>query len=145
MAGFAGSSDDELISSINVTPLVDVVLVLLIIFLITAPVIYQNAIKVRLPQAKSGEDASKPNPLTFVINKEGNLFWNDQKMDWDALPARLTSFLRLGYNSGAPGGDKLGATVTADKATPHGTVVRLMDVLRQSGIVKFSLTVESKR
>ncbi|MBI2607148.1 MAG: biopolymer transporter ExbD [Deltaproteobacteria bacterium] len=124
-------------SGINVTPLVDVVLVLLIIFLITAPVIYQNAIKVQLPQAKSGEDASKPNPLTFVINKEGELFWNDQKMDWDALPARLQSYLRLGSNEGA--------TVTADKATPHGTVVRLMDVLRQSGIVKFSLTVESKR
>jgi biopolymer transport protein ExbD len=49
-------ADDDVISGINITPLVDVVLVLLIIFMITAPVIYQSAIKVKLPQAKSGED-----------------------------------------------------------------------------------------
>jgi biopolymer transport protein ExbD len=55
MAGAFDSGDDELIAGINVTPLVDVVLVLLVIFLITAPVIYQSAIKVQLPKASSGE------------------------------------------------------------------------------------------
>src|SRR6476646_10217575 len=91
MAGsFSSSSDDDMIAGINVTPLVDVVLVLLIIFLITAPVLYQSAIKVQLPKAKSGEETQK-SPLSFTITKSGEIAWDKQKMDWDTLSKKLAA------------------------------------------------------
>ena len=128
------TTDDDLISGINVTPLVDVVLVLLIIFLITAPVIYQSAIKVQLPKAKTGEEAQK-SPLNFVITKEGEVLWDQKKVDWDTLGQRLGAM-------GAQAADQT-AIISADQATPHGTVIRLMDALRQAGMVRFALNVEA--
>jgi biopolymer transport protein ExbD len=132
--GSFSSSDDELISGINVTPLVDVVLVLLVIFLITAPVLYQSAIKVQLPKAKSGEQAEKA-PISLTISKEGDLAWGDQKLSWDDLAKRLA---QLG-----PAAGEQTALISADQATPHGTVIRLMDALRQAGLSRFALNVES--
>jgi biopolymer transport protein ExbD len=137
MAGFSSSSDDEMISGINVTPLVDVVLVLLVIFLITAPVIYQSAIKVQLPKARSGEQQQK-SPLNFTITREGSLSLDKETVSWDALPGKLTALV---HGSGDPSG--LTALISADAATPHGTVIRLMDALRQSGLMRFALNVEN--
>jgi biopolymer transport protein ExbD len=136
MAGSFGATsvDDEAISGINVTPLVDVVLVLLIIFMITAPAIYQSAIKVQLPKATTGEEAQKT-PLNFTITKEGQLLWGKDSVDWGTLSQRLAAF-----------GDKAAeqtAMISADQTTPHGTVIRLMDALRQAGITHFGLNVES--
>jgi biopolymer transport protein ExbD len=131
-------NEDEAISGINVTPLVDVVLVLLIIFLITAPVLYQSAIKVKLPQAKSGEEVQK-SPLEFAISKEGELSIitgkTPEKIDWATLGPRLAT---LGGNV-----SEQTAVISADEMTPHGIVVRLMDALRQAGITRFALNVES--
>ena len=137
MAGFNTNSDDELVSAINVTPLVDVVLVLLIIFMITAPVIYQNAIKVQLPQAKTGEQAGKQNPLSFVLNKDGDVYLSGEKITWENIPTKLKAVSAQDLQNGAQ--------ISADKTTPHGTVVRLMDILRQANVLKLSLTVESNR
>lgn len=129
--GFDIEQDDE-ISGINVTPLVDVVLVLLIIFLITAPALYQSAIKVQLPKAKSGEEATNSN-FSFTIEKDGSLMWGKDKIDWDTLSKRLTST--------PPPADQ-SAVISADESVPHGTVIRLMDTLRQAGISRFALNVE---
>jgi biopolymer transport protein ExbD len=134
MAGGFSTSDEDMISGINVTPLVDVVLVLLIIFLITAPVIYQSAIKVQLPKAKSGEEAQK-SPLSFALSKEGNLAWDKDKISWDELSRRLAS---MGQQA-----NEQTAIISADEATPHGTVIRLMDALRQAGLHRFALNVEA--
>jgi biopolymer transport protein ExbD len=129
-------SDDESFSSINVTPLVDVVLVLLIIFMITAPAIYQSAIKVQLPKAKTGESATTPSPLSFTISSGGKLTWGKDPVEWDDLSARLA---KLG-----PGASEQTAMISADAATPHGTVIRLMDSLRQVGLTHFGLSVEGQ-
>ena len=123
-----------MIAAINVTPLVDVVLVLLIILMITAPAIYQSAIKVQLPSAKSGEGTDK-SPLSFSITKEGDVLWEKDKLDWVTLGQRLA-----GWKS-EPGKDT--AVISADQATQHGTVIKLMDILRQAGITRFALNVES--
>jgi biopolymer transport protein ExbD len=131
--GFS-SSDEELFSGINITPLVDVVLVLLIIFMITAPVIYQSAIKVSLPKAATGEEASR-SPLTFTITKEGALNWDKELVAWDQLGPRLAAAVAKSPDQPA--------VISADEATPHGTVIRLMDALRQAGISRFALNVES--
>jgi biopolymer transport protein ExbD len=137
MAGGAfGSSDDELISGINVTPLVDVVLVLLVMFLITAPVLYQSAIKVQLPKAKSGEQAEK-SPINFMVSKDGELSWDQKKLSWEELTKRLA---QLG-----PQASEQTALISADQATPHGTVIKLMDALRQAGLSRFALNVESSK
>ncbi len=135
MAGsFGSSSDEDLISGINVTPLVDVVLVLLIIFMITAPVLYQSAIKVHLPKASTGQEAEK-SPLTFSITREGTVSWGKEVMDWKTLAQRLSA---LGEKA-----SQETAIISADEATSHGTVIRLMDALRQAGLTRFALNVES--
>src|SRR3954469_22582949 len=113
MAGFS-STDDDMITGINVTPLVDVVLVLLVIFLITAPVLYQSAIKVQLPKAKSGEQNEK-SPFNFTISKDGKLIWDKQPLDWAQLGERLS---RMGSLA-----DQV-AIISADEQTPHGQVIK---------------------
>lgn len=128
------SPDEDMISGINVTPLVDVVLVLLIIFMITAPVIYQSAIKVQLPKAKTGEEAQK-SPLSFTITKQGDLMWDGQRTDWQVLNDKLKTM-------GTQAGQET-AVISADEATPHGTVIRLMDMLREAGLTRFALNVEA--
>lgn len=70
----------RLISEINVTPLVDVVLVLLVIFMLAAPVLFRNAIKVKLPEASHGEKSSD-SPMTFVLDRDGKLFFNNQAVE----------------------------------------------------------------
>lgn len=135
MAGLLDNAEDDVISGINVTPLVDVVLVLLIIFMITAPVIYQSAIKVQLPKAQSGESADK-SPLNFSISKEGDVTWNSERVDWKTLENRLKEL--------APKSADMTALISADEATPHGVVIHLMDTLRMSGLTHFALNVESR-
>jgi biopolymer transport protein ExbD len=126
--------DDGLVSGINITPLVDVVLVLLVIFLMTAPVIYQSAIKVQLPKARTGEAAEKT-PLSFTLSRQGELSWGADRIDWTILGQRLAAL-------GDRAADET-AVISADEGTPHGLVVRLMDALRQAGLTKFALNVES--
>lgn len=127
-------SDDESFSSINVTPLVDVVLVLLIIFMITAPAIYQSAIKVQLPKAKTGESTTASAPLSFTLTQNGQLSWGKEPIDWNDLSAKLSKQ--------GPAIAEQTAMISADAATPHGTVIRLMDSLRQVGLTHFGLSVE---
>jgi biopolymer transport protein TolR len=134
MAG-AASSEEETISGINVTPLVDVVLVLLIIFLVTAPVIYQSAIKVELPKAMTGEVSQKNVPLNFTISKDGTLHWGKDQLTWEELGRRLAAL--------GSGVAMQTAVISADEAVPHGVVIRLMDVLRQAGLVHFAMAVET--
>ena len=87
--GSEGGGDDEVISTINTTPLVDVMLVLLIIFLITIPAIVQN-VPVVLPAERNIVTQTKPENIVVSINKDGDIFWNQQLMpDTDALFEKL--------------------------------------------------------
>ena len=83
------SGEDEVISAINTTPLVDVMLVLLIIFLITIPAIIQN-VAVELPKERNLPTQTKPENILISVNKDGDIFWNQQLVpDTDALFERL--------------------------------------------------------
>ncbi len=87
--GSDGSGEDEVIASINTTPLVDVMLVLLIIFLITIPAIVQN-VPVLLPAERNIVTQTKPENIVISVNKDGDIFWNQQLMaDTDALFEKL--------------------------------------------------------
>lgn len=137
MAGTFGGGDEDSISGINVTPLVDVVLVLLVIFLMTAPVLYQSAIKVQLPKARTGEEAAQKSPLNFTIDASGKVFWNSEELSWEKLGDRLKAM--------GPQVSEETAMISADEATPHGVVVKLMDALRSNGLVRFALNVEGAK
>ena len=84
-----GGDEDEVVSAINTTPLVDVMLVLLIIFLITIPVVTQT-IPVKLPNERNQALQTKPENITIVVDKEGNMYWNTQAIpDVNTLLERL--------------------------------------------------------
>ena len=138
MAAPLGNSDDEVISQINVTPLVDVVLVLLVIFLITAPVIYQSAIKVKLPTAETADSGiQKDTQLRFMISEDEKISYQGEIVTIGELEASLTKsqpILQEGEN----------AIIQADRKTPHGSVVQLMDILRKHGLNRFALSVDKK-
>ena len=87
--GSEGDGNDEVISAINTTPLVDVMLVLLIIFLITIPAIIQN-VAVELPKERNLPTQTKPENILISVNKDGDIFWNQQLVpDTDALFEKL--------------------------------------------------------
>jgi biopolymer transport protein ExbD len=81
-------SDDEVMSEINMTPLVDVMLVLMIIFIITIPVI-NHAVKIDLPRASNKPDDAKPQSVNVEINADGQVFWNNQPVDEATLQADI--------------------------------------------------------
>ncbi|MEW6058216.1 MAG: biopolymer transporter ExbD [Bdellovibrionota bacterium] len=127
----AGKFDENEISEINVTPLVDVVLVLLVIFMITAPALYQNALKVQLPQAQTGEDQSK-STLQLVIDQSGAISIQGKKFSIEALSAHVKST------------HPQSAIILADKKVEHGHVIAIIDLLKANGVQKFSFGVEKQ-
>jgi biopolymer transport protein ExbD len=136
MAGFqTGSGDDDVIAGINVTPLVDITLVLLIIFMVTTSYIVKEQIKVDLPRAASGE-AEVQSTLTFKITEDGEYFL-------DAKPATLAEIGRV-VKSRAAADPKLRAIIAADKSVEYGRVVDLIDTIKQNGLEKFALNIEKK-
>ena len=86
--GQAEADEDEAFSAINTTPLVDVMLVLLIIFLITVPVTIQN-VQLTLPKEVNQPTVTKPENIVLAINKDGEIFWNTQPVEMQALLERL--------------------------------------------------------
>lgn len=134
MSGGASDNSDDEITGINVTPLVDVMLVLLIIFMVTATYIANQAIGVNLPKAATGEDPGAKN-LAFVLDKEEHLFLNGAAITYEALPQLINE-----ERSKKP---DLQALISADRETPHGAVIKLIDVIRKNGITEFAINVES--
>ena len=123
------SFDDDEISGINVTPLVDVVLVLLVIFMITAPALYQNALKVQLPQAQTGEDLTK-STLQIMMAQDGTLTLQSKKTSIE----ELTVLVKTNHPQSA--------IILADKKVEHGHVISVIDVLKANGVQKFSFGVD---
>lgn len=128
MAANLDDGSDE-ISGINVTPLVDVVLVLLVIFMITAPTLYQEALKVQLPQAKTGEDQAK-GTLSIVVAADGSINVEKQAISLEDLGAHVAK------------SKPQSAIILADKKVEHGRVIVIIDLLKASGVQKFSFGVE---
>lgn len=129
------TSDDDAISDINVTPLVDVVLVLLIVFMVTTPMIMKPSINVNLPKAGSS-DQSAPGELNITISKDGQIFANGKQVNEDALKAEATTLLASKPD--------LQAMISADKDTSHGTVITVIDLIKTVGVKKFAINIEKK-
>jgi len=136
MAGKISDSDDDIISDINVTPLVDVMLVLLIIFMVTANYIVNQSINIQLPKADTGESTATTKNLAFVVDKDSKLYLDGQPVELTEISARITA------EKSANPDVTLQALISADTATPHGTVVKLIDTVRKNGITDLAINVE---
>jgi biopolymer transport protein ExbD len=134
MASKLSDSEDE-ITDINVTPLVDVMLVLLVIFMVTASYITNQSIEVRLPQADTGGESKQTVNLAFVVDKESNLYLDGQPLSFEQLPDIIK-----GRSAAQPNTQ---AIIAADQGTPHGTVIKLIDTIRKNGITDFAINVEA--
>lgn len=132
-------NDDEEITGINVTPLVDVMLVLLIVFMATTTYIVNQSINVKLPEAESGTSVQSKKNLSFVIDKDSNLYVDGQALNFPDLKEYIA---RERANRKDENG--MQALISADKNTPHGTVIKLIDEVQKNGIKDFALHVESK-
>jgi biopolymer transport protein ExbD len=96
MAPVAARCEDEVISTINTTPLVDVMLVLLIIFLITIPVV-THTVPVQLPKETIQPLQTNPESIVIAVNRDGDFFWNEKLVDAPTLLARLKN--RVGHDA----------------------------------------------
>ena len=124
------------ITGINVTPMVDIVLVLLIIMMVSATYIVSQSLKVELPKtASSDETVSKTYVVT--ITKDGQYLFNDKATSKLELPALLRGAKAENAN--------LNLVITADEAARHGAVVGVIDLAKALGITKFAINVEAKQ
>jgi len=133
MAGGAQQNDDEIISAINVTPLVDIMLVLLIIFMVTATYIVAQSIPVDLPEAATGEDVVTTFALT--LTKDGKTYLDGTAMELKEVRERIRSAVKTN--------EDVRAVIAADREVSHGRVVNVIDIIRDEGITKFALNIQS--
>ncbi|MFN8846756.1 MAG: ExbD/TolR family protein [Bdellovibrionales bacterium] len=129
------SHDNESIADINVVPLVDIILVVLIIFMVTAPMIMKPSIKVNLPQAASGEQTVQTQ-LNVTIAANGTLSLNGKAADATTISNEAKSALAQNPD--------IQAVISADKDVPHGAVVQVLDLIKTVGIKKFAISIDKK-
>jgi biopolymer transport protein ExbD len=139
MAGgsiYKSDDDDEAITDINVTPFVDIVLVLLITFMVTAKLIVARGIEIDKPKASSGGDVQST--LRVSIDAKGALFVNGDPYDTDdAAVARIREVARTT--------DKPKAIIAGDRNGAYGGVMRAIDLVQQAGITAIALENERPR
>jgi biopolymer transport protein ExbD len=133
MAGSSGSDDDDGINEINVTPLVDIMLVLLIIFMVASTYIVKPSIEVELPKAATGGD-TLDSTLSLVLTKTGEYYLNGEPTTREAIAAKCKEV--------SARDDKAQAIIAADDAALHGQVVGLIDLIRQNGVLKFAINIK---
>jgi biopolymer transport protein ExbD len=129
------SGEDGLMSQINVTPFVDVVLVLLVIFMVTAPIIAKDMMNVRLPKTESG-DGKGISSLGVSVNREGQILLNGNPVSEDVLSAEVKRSLRENRETQA--------IIAGDIETPYGNIVRVIDIIKSAGLSKFAIQVERR-
>ena len=143
MAGGAAGYEDEggqgVIADINVTPMVDIVLVLLIVFMITIPSIVNNpSIKVELPRAATGDDTLKSTLALTLQRKDSggfSLYVNGEKSDEEHVKQMLPGMLAKNKD--------LQTIIAADRGISYGDVVHIVDLVKTLGVHKFALNTEA--
>ena len=133
MAAKLEGDDDDIIADINVTPLVDIMLVLLIIFMVTATYIMNPSIKVDLPKAVTGDD-TQASTLAIVLEKSGALYLNGKPITEQALAdaVRLAKATKPDTQ----------AIISADLQSSHGEVIHLIDLIKLNGVSRFAINID---
>jgi biopolymer transport protein ExbD len=128
---FEQGSGQQPMAEINTTPLVDVMLVLLVIFIITAP-LFQQAVPIDLPKVDATRIDDKPQIIQIAIDAAGIVYWNGEPIHGDALPARLEA---------ARGADPE-LHLRADRATRYERVTEVMAAAQRAGVVKIAFVTD---
>jgi len=129
-----GERNNETLSQINVTPLVDVMLVLLVIFMVTAPIL-QQGVSVDLPRVKAGALAADEVQLVVSLTENGSVFLNDTALSSEALRDKLVAVLREQPDKQV--------FLRADKAVPYGAVMEVLAALRGAGVQRMGMVTEA--
>jgi len=128
-----GEDRQDYLSDINVTPLVDVMLVLLIIFMVTAPMM-MHGVKVNLPKTESKSIKTKEDPLLLTITKQRLIFIEDYKVELEALKEKLK---KISANRA-----EKEILLQGDKDVPYGFVIKVMSQVKEAGITKVGMITE---
>ncbi len=132
--GFGGGDDDPVLADINVTPLVDVMLVLLIIFMIAAPMLHQG-VEVALPRADAANLPMRvEDPLVVSVDRDGNVYLQEAQIATEDLVERLSEQLKT------RGDDSV--FLKGDRDVPYGRVIEVLDLLHRGGIVRVGMVTE---
>ncbi len=133
--GFNDNKHSAPMADINVTPMVDVMLVLLVIFIITAP-LFTHAIKLDLPQAQSAPAPEKPETVSLSINAAGGIFWNEKTVSRKELDARMAEAAKK-----TPQPE---LQLRADKSTRYEVIAQVMAAAQNNGLTKMGFVTDSK-
>jgi biopolymer transport protein TolR len=131
-----GGDEGGMISGINVTPLVDITLVLLIIFMVTATYIVRQAIQVDLPRAANAGESTGVT-LAIILTKDGDIYVDGKKTDEAGLAQAARDGLAKDKDTRA--------IISADKNALHGAVVRVLDLIKGEGVSIFAINIEKER
>jgi len=130
-----GSNDGDMMSEINVTPLVDVMLVLLVVFIITAPLLAPQALKIKLPQTESLQQKDKPDNSSLVIDSQGSVTIDANPVDDTALAQVLAV---------KSGNSEFQLQIQADQSVNYGRVAQVMAIAQKAGVNKLSFMTLTK-
>ncbi len=131
--GFNKNSDSAPMAEINMVPLIDVMLVLLVIFIITAPLL-THAVKIDLPRASSQPNMTKPQNIQLGIRVDGEIFWNGEAVDLNSLDARMKTAAAI-----APQPE---LHIRADSTTEYRRVAEVMSAAARAGLGKIGFVTE---
>jgi biopolymer transport protein ExbD len=131
--GASVEQDEDIIAGINITPMVDIMLVLLIIFMLTASVIEDRSIKVELPEATTAGE-TESTVLTLVIDSEGTWYLDGVVTSPEQVRAFIQRELEVTTD--------IQAVIAADKAVPYGEVISVIDLVKQEGVIQFALNTD---
>ncbi len=133
IGGFDQKNRQQPMAEINVVPLVDVMLVLLVIFIITAPLL-TNSVKIDLPKASSTPNITKPEHIEFAIRDDGSLYWNGELVTRESLPAR--------FAVEAKKQPQPELHIRADRLAAYEKVAQVMSVAAKTGLVRIGFVTE---
>ena len=136
MAGQLGGDDDQPIAAINIVPLVDVILVVLIIFMVTAPLVLKPSIDINLPKASTGE-ATPQTSLNIALGTDGTVTLNGQPSTLEAITAAASQI--------AVEKPDTAAILAADKSVTLERLTEIIDIVKTAGIKKVAFSIEKKR
>lgn len=140
MAGKSRGDDEDIIVDINVTPLVDVVLVLLIIFMVTAQLMIPPSIPLELPKASTGEDTKRDMSLSITLSyapkgQPNPLFLNGKKITYTGLTKKIEQAVKKRKKD-------VQVIIAADRRVIHGKVMSLLDMLRSKGVEQYAFNID---